>query len=124
MPLTFTRTVAVMAALGASVGLAACGGSSASTANTSTTTTQSTVTTTTTTSAPPSPAASAALKSALAAYASCMRRNGVNIPPPRTNTHGQPVLSTAGVNTSSKHFFAAFGKCRTFVQKLYALPHS
>lgn len=123
MPLTLTRTIAVTIAVGASVGLAACGGSSESTATTSTTSSQTV--TTTTTSAPPrlSPAAAASFKGALTAYAACMRRNGIDLPPPKTNAHGQPTLSTKGVNTTSKRFFAAFGKCRASVRRLYEGPH-
>ncbi len=123
MPLTLTRTIAVTIALGASVGLAACGGSSESTATTSTTSSQTVTTTTKSTPARLSPAAAAAFKGALTAYAACMRRNGIDLPPPKTNAQGQPALTTAGVNTSSKPFFAAFGKCRAFVRKLYEVPH-
>jgi len=122
MSLTLTRTIAVTVALGASVGLAACGGSSETTA---TTTTSSQTITTTTKFTPPklSPAAIATFRSALIAYASCMRRNGIDIPPPKTNAQGMPALTNAGVDTRSKQFFAAFGKCRAFVRKLYEVPH-
>jgi hypothetical protein len=55
---------------------------------------------------------SPAVKQALAKFATCMRKNGVNVPAPNTSGKG-PVFSTKGLNTSSSTFKQAEAKCRT-----------
>jgi hypothetical protein len=52
-----------------------------------------------------------AFRKALATYAACLRRNGVNVPAPNTSRKG-PVFSTKGVNTNSPRFKSATVKCR------------
>ena len=55
---------------------------------------------------------SPAFKQALAKFATCMRENGVNVPPPNTSGKG-PVFNTKGLNPTSAQFKAAEAKCRT-----------
>ena len=55
---------------------------------------------------------SPAFQAALTKFASCMRKNGVNIPAPNTSGSG-PVFSSKGLNTSSHQFQAAEVKCRS-----------
>lgn len=55
---------------------------------------------------------SPAFQAALTKFASCMRKNGVNIPAPNTSGTG-PVFSSKGLNTSSHQFQAAEVKCRS-----------
>jgi hypothetical protein len=55
-----------------------------------------------------------AFKQSLAKFASCMRENGVKLPAP--NTAGGPVFNTKGLNTHSKAFVAAEGKCESLLQ--------
>ncbi len=126
MPTNRIRTFAILLALGASFGLAACGGSSTtSTVTTSTTVSEATSSATTSSAPPPvSPATAAAYKSVLASYAACMRRNGIPIAPPTTNAHGEPSLTNGSVDTSGKPFIHALGKCRTFARKVIETPRS
>ena len=55
---------------------------------------------------------SPAIKQALAKFATCMRKNGVNVPAPNTSGKG-PVFSTKGLNTTSSAFKQAESKCRS-----------
>jgi hypothetical protein len=55
---------------------------------------------------------SPAIKQALAKFATCMRKNGENVPAPNTSGKG-PVFSTKGLNTSSSKFKEAESKCRS-----------
>jgi hypothetical protein len=50
-------------------------------------------------------------RQALATYAACLRRNGVNVPIPSTSGRG-PAFSMNGVNTNSPRFRSATVKCR------------
>src|SRR4029077_10872243 len=45
-----------------------------------------------------------------AKFAACMRRNGVNVPPPNTSDKG-PIFNTKGLDTNSSTFKAADAKC-------------
>jgi hypothetical protein len=49
-----------------------------------------------------------------------MRRNGIPIPPPRTNHRGEPSLSNGGANTSGAPYQHALVACRTFVRRIFA----
>ena len=49
-------------------------------------------------------------KAGLAKFESCMRANGINLPPPNTSGKG-PIFNTKGVNTTSAQFRAAPSKC-------------
>jgi hypothetical protein len=51
------------------------------------------------------------LRQGFAKFATCLRQNGVNIPPPNTSGRG-PIFSTKGLNTTSPQFRAATAKCR------------
>jgi hypothetical protein len=52
-----------------------------------------------------------AYRAALAKFATCMRENGVNVPPPNTSGNG-PIFDTRGIDTASAEFRAARAKCR------------
>jgi len=52
---------------------------------------------------------------ALAKFATCMRENGVQVPPPNTSGTG-PVFNTKGLNTTSAQFKAAESKCSVQLQ--------
>ncbi len=52
-----------------------------------------------------------AARSALAAFATCMRKHGVDLPPPRTAGSG-PIFDTRGVRTNGQAFAAALSMCR------------
>jgi hypothetical protein len=51
-----------------------------------------------------------AYEAGLAKFASCMRENGVNVPPPNTSGSG-PIFDTKGLNTTSAQFRTAESKC-------------
>lgn len=51
-------------------------------------------------------------KTALTAFAACMRENGVKLPQPNTSGQG-PVFDTKGIDTSSAQFKSAVSKCRS-----------
>src|SRR4029077_2779829 len=50
-------------------------------------------------------------REALAKFATCLRANGVNVPPPNTSGSG-PIFSTKGIDTTSAQFRNAESKCR------------
>lgn len=54
---------------------------------------------------------SPAYLAALTKFATCMRANGVDVPPPNTSGNG-PIFSTKGLNTAGAQFQAAEAKCR------------
>jgi hypothetical protein len=54
---------------------------------------------------------SAKAKTALTAFAACMRENGIKLPAPNTSGQG-PVFDTKGLHTSSSQFKSAVQKCR------------
>jgi hypothetical protein len=64
---------------------------------------------------------SPAFRTALTAFAACMRSNGVNLPPPDTSGTG-PVFSTKGVNTASATFKAASAKCQSVLRSAFPRP--
>jgi hypothetical protein len=49
-------------------------------------------------------------KTALPAFAACMRENGVKLPAPNTSGKG-PVFDTKGIDTGSAQFKHAYAKC-------------
>jgi hypothetical protein len=51
-------------------------------------------------------------KTALTAFAACMRENGVKLPAPNTSGQG-PVFDTKGLDTSSQQFKSAVQKCHS-----------
>ncbi len=53
---------------------------------------------------------SPAYKQALAKFATCMRKNGVNVPEPNTSGTG-PVFDTKGIDTSGSRFRTAQMRC-------------
>jgi hypothetical protein len=55
---------------------------------------------------------SAKVKTALMAFAACMRENDVKLPAPNT-AGGGPVFDTKGINTSSTQFKNAVQKCHS-----------
>jgi hypothetical protein len=55
---------------------------------------------------------SPAVKGALAQFAACIRKQGINLPEPN-KAGGGPVFNTKGVNTKSVKFKAAELKCRS-----------
>jgi hypothetical protein len=57
------------------------------------------------------------LKRALTALASCMRKNGVKIPPANTSGKG-PIFNTKGLNPASAQFKAAEEKCSAELQRV------
>jgi hypothetical protein len=116
--------------------LAACGGSGSTTAsNTATATTAQSASasrtsatrtsgtrtrtqtrTTASAPAPPSHPSGGAYEHALAAYAACMRAQGVDIPPPRRGPNGPLLAKPRGVSTNSKRFALALSHCRNQVR--------
>ena len=52
-----------------------------------------------------------------AQFVRCMRKNGIDMPAPRTSANG-PVVSLAGVDTRSKQFRSAFLKCSAYAPGL------
>jgi hypothetical protein len=57
-------------------------------------------------------------RKALAAFAACMRSNGVKLPEPDTSGTG-PVFSTKGINTASASFKAASAKCQSVLRSAF-----
>jgi hypothetical protein len=55
---------------------------------------------------------SPAFRQAVAAFATCMRQNGVKLPAPNTSGNG-PVFSTSAVNRNDPNFKAANAKCQS-----------
>jgi hypothetical protein len=55
---------------------------------------------------------SPAFRTRLAALATCMRHNGINLPPPNTSGTG-PIFNTSAINTGDPKFQAAYSKCRS-----------
>ncbi|HUB72531.1 MAG TPA: hypothetical protein VL979_00670 [Solirubrobacteraceae bacterium] len=51
-------------------------------------------------------------KSALSAFAACMRSSGIPLPEPNTSGKG-PIFDTKGINISSPNFTLAESKCRS-----------
>ncbi len=51
-----------------------------------------------------------AYRRALTRFAACLRRNGVNVPPPNISGNG-PIFNTKGINTASAQFRTARMKC-------------
>ena len=60
----------------------------------------------------------ATFRHALAAFAACMRHNGVKLGAPDTSGAG-PVFSTKGVNTASATFKAASAKCQSVLRNAF-----
>jgi len=54
-------------------------------------------------------------KAALTKFASCLRENGVNVPPPNTSGTG-PIFNTKGINTASAQFKTAESKCSSVLR--------
>jgi len=52
-----------------------------------------------------------AAKKAFTEFAACMRKNGVDLPPPDTSGKG-PIFNTKALNTASSKFKAASATCR------------
>lgn len=62
-------------------------------------------------------------RQALVVFASCLRQNGVPVPPPNTSGKG-PIFSTRGLDTASPKFREARQKCRsTLLAALRATAH-
>ncbi|HEX5852802.1 MAG TPA: hypothetical protein VFY36_06900 [Solirubrobacteraceae bacterium] len=115
--------VSAIVLLIASFSLAACGDSSSgSSSSSSTSSSTASAATSATTPAPSSPATAkspsdadtsrkrAAFNRALIKFAACLRKHGIDIPPPDTSGKG-PLFNTKGLNTSSPKFTAARDKC-------------
>lgn len=51
----------------------------------------------------------------LTVFTDCLRKNGINMPKPKTSGHGLPLPSTKGINTRSAQYRAATAKCRPVV---------
>lgn len=64
---------------------------------------------------------SPAFRTAVAAFAQCMRQNGIALPAPNTSGTG-PVFDTKGINTASPQFTAARTKCQSKLASAYAHP--
>jgi hypothetical protein len=58
---------------------------------------------------------SAGFKKALAAFATCMRREGVDVPTPNTSGKG-PIFSTKGLDVKSAKFRSAQQKCASLLR--------
>ncbi len=58
---------------------------------------------------------SPAVTAALATFAACLRKNGVNVPAPNTSGSG-PVFNTKGLNTTGTAFRTAEKKCISALQ--------
>jgi hypothetical protein len=58
---------------------------------------------------------SPAYRSALASFAECMRRHGINLPAPNTSGSG-PIFNTGTINTNSAQFKAAQSACRAVLR--------
>lgn len=48
---------------------------------------------------------------ALTAFAACLRRHGINLPPPNTTGRG-PIFTTKGIEVAHPRFRAATASCR------------
>jgi hypothetical protein len=64
---------------------------------------------------------SPAFRTAVTAFAECMRQNGIALPAPNTTGTG-PVFDTKGINTASPQFTAARTKCQSKLAGAYARP--
>jgi hypothetical protein len=64
---------------------------------------------------------SPAFRTALAAFAVCMRQNGIALPAPNTSGNG-PVFDTKGIETRSAQFAAARAKCQSKLRGAFARP--
>jgi hypothetical protein len=60
-------------------------------------------------------------KAALAKYATCLRQNGIDVPPPNTSGNG-PIFDTKGINTSGSQFKSASTKCRSTLAGAFRRP--
>jgi hypothetical protein len=58
---------------------------------------------------------SPAFTKALASFATCMRKNGVDVPKPNTSGSG-PIFSTKGLDTGSAKFRSAQQKCSSLLR--------
>jgi hypothetical protein len=58
---------------------------------------------------------SASFKKALTAFASCMRKEGIDVPAPNTSGKG-PIFSTKGLDVKSATFRAAQQKCASLLR--------
>jgi hypothetical protein len=58
---------------------------------------------------------SAGFKKALTAFASCMRKEGIDVPAPNTSGKG-PIFSTKGLDVKSAKFRAAQQKCASLLR--------
>jgi hypothetical protein len=121
----------------ACIGIGACGNSSSKDTTTAgaTMTATTAIARTTHTPSPPAPASpsgkprqqsrahfgTGTFRHALAAFAVCMRHNGVKLPTPDTSGTG-PVFSTKGVNTASAAFKAASAKCLSVLRSAFPRP--
>jgi hypothetical protein len=100
----------------------ACGSSSNNPSSSTATTTASAITTTSV-ARTINPAAAAAYRAKLNAYAACMTRNGVTVPPASTGPNGVPTVG-APQHVSRQQLLAALGKCRKFVAAAVEASHS
>ncbi len=64
---------------------------------------------------------SPAFRTAVTAFAVCMRQNGIALPTPNTSGNG-PVFDTKGIETKSAQFTAARAKCQSKLSGAYARP--
>jgi hypothetical protein len=64
---------------------------------------------------------SPAFRTAVAAFAVCMRQNGIALPTPNTSGTG-PVFDTKGIDTTSAQFTAARAKCQSKLGGAFARP--
>lgn len=62
---------------------------------------------------------SPAYKQALVKFATCMRENGVKLPPANTSGNG-PIFNTASLNTQSSQFRAAQARCQPIISQARA----
>jgi hypothetical protein len=109
-------------------GASACGSSSSSSSSESATTSAAVTSTaatvaTTTVAATLNPAVVAAYRAKLNAYASCMTRNGVQVPPATTGPNGIPSVGTPQ-QVPHQQLFAALHKCRKLVVAALNARHS
>lgn len=127
-PRRLARVTYPIVVTAACLALAACGGSSSTSSSATSTTSNApatsaqvtsaaaaatstgSATTATATAITKTPTAKSA-HAALSRYAACMRRHGVNLPPPNTTGNG-PLFNLAGINTGSPAFQAAAATCR------------
>ncbi|HWX86884.1 MAG TPA: hypothetical protein VNX67_01775 [Solirubrobacteraceae bacterium] len=62
-------------------------------------------------------------RQALAKYATCLRQNGIDIPPPNTTGKG-PIFSIKGIDTASPRFKAATMRCRASLVSAFRRPQA